>query len=254
MEKLKLKIGDKFGEWAVINTNRFSKNGHVYVQCQCSCGTIKDVASTALIRGKTSSCKSCAARRKTVKFNIGDKFKHWTVLEGPIYKNSTAYYKVKCDCGTEAYKLPVELMYKDRDFQCEKCCQKERAFNTTLKNGRVEDLTLTEHTRLRRSAEKRGYVFEVTIEYLWNLFQEQKQMCAITGEYIPTIKEASLDRIDNSKGYVEGNVQWVTYQANVSKHTMSMNELYEFCKKVLNYANQQPSVSLTTDEGSETNS
>jgi hypothetical protein len=253
MEKLKLKIGDKFGEWTVINTDRFSKNGHIYVQCQCSCGAIKDVASTALTRSKTSSCKSCAARRRTVKFNIGDKFKHWTVLEGPIYKNSTAYYKVRCDCGTEAYKLPIELMYKDRDFQCEKCCQKERAFNTTLKNGRVGDLTLTEYTRLRRSAEKRGYVFEVTIEYLWNLFQEQKQICAITGDYIPTIKEASLDRIDNSKGYIEGNVQWVTHQANVSKHIMSMDELYEFCKKVLNHANQQPSQRLTTLEGSATN-
>ena len=64
---------------------------------------------------------------------------------------------------------------------------------------------------------------------------------------------ASIDRIDNSKGYVEGNVQWVTYQANVSKHVMSMNELYEFCKKVLNYANQQPSQPLTKLEGSETN-
>ena len=117
----------------------------------------------------------------------------------------------------------------------------------------VGDLTLTEHTRLRKSAEKRGYSFEVSIEYLWNLFIQQRQICAITGDYISSIKEASLDRIDNSKGYVEGNVQWVTYQANVSKHVMSMNELYEFCKKVLNYANQQPSQPLTKLEGSETN-
>lgn len=33
-----------------------------------------------------------------------------------------------------------------------------------------------------------------------------------------------------------------------------MNELYDFCNKVINHANQQPSVSLTTYEGSETNS
>ena len=30
---------------------------------------------------------------------------------------------------------------------------------------------------VKRSAEKRAYVFEVSIEYLWNLFQEQKQIC-----------------------------------------------------------------------------
>ena len=35
---------------------------------------------------------------------------------------------------------------------------------------------------------------------------------------------------------------------------MNMSELYEFCRKVLNYANQQPSIGLTTNEGSETNS
>ena len=130
---------------------------------------------------------------------------------------------------------------------------KENLEKIKIKNGMVGDLTLTEHTRLRKSAEKRGYSFEVSIEYLWNLFIQQRQICAITGDYISSIKEASLDRIDNSKGYVEGNVQWVTYQANVSKHVMSMNELYEFCKKVLNYANQQPSQPLTKLEGSETN-
>lgn len=35
---------------------------------------------------------------------------------------------------------------------------------------------------------------------------------------------------------------------------MSMNELIEFCKKVINHANQQPSQPLTKLEGSETNS
>ena len=92
------------------------------------------------------------------------------------------------------------------------------------------------------------------MEYLWNLFKSQKQVCAITGDFIESIDDASLDRIDSNNYYVEGNVQWVTYRANVSKHTMSMNELYEFCKKVINYANQQPSQELTYLEGSETNS
>lgn len=34
----------------------------------------------------------------------------------------------------------------------------------------------------------------------------------------------------------------------------TMNKLYDFYKKVLNHANQQPSIGLTTNEGSETNS
>ena len=35
---------------------------------------------------------------------------------------------------------------------------------------------------------------------------------------------------------------------------MTMPELINFCKKVLNHVNQQPSLGLTTQEGSETNS
>ena len=126
--------------------------------------------------------------------------------------------------------------------------------NIRKKNGEVGELTKTEYTRFKRSAEKRNYVFEVSIEYLWNLFQEQKQICAITGDFIQSIKDASLDRIDSTKGYIEGNVQWVTQQANLSKHVMTMEQLYEFCRKVLNHANQQPSQPLTKLEGSETNS
>lgn len=254
MEKLKIQNGEKFGNWTVVNNERFIKNGHTYVQCQCKCGRVSDIASSALIRGKSTRCRSCAARSRTKVFEIGQHIKHWTILEGPIYENGYGKYKVQCDCGTITYKLPAELNNKNKDFSCDKCAQKLRAKRTTLANGRVGDLTLTEHTRLRKSAEKRGYAFEVSIEYLWNLFQEQKQICAITGDYIPSIEEASLDRIDSSKGYIEGNVQWVTYQANVSKHTMTMEQLYEFCRKVLNHANQQPSQPLTKLEGSETNS
>lgn len=115
-------------------------------------------------------------------------------------------------------------------------------------------MTITRYSKLKKSAIKRGYPFEVSIDFLWNLFLSQNHICAITGDYIESIKGASLDRIDSTKGYTEDNVQWVTYQANVSKHTMSMNSLYEFCRKVLNHANQQPSTPLTKCEGSETNS
>ncbi len=254
MRKLDIKVGDEFGDWTVINIDIPSRNKARYIQCRCKCGAINEINASALRNGKSSSCKSCSARKRTTKLEVGSKYKHWTIIDGPEYINSTAYYKVRCDCGTEAYKLPIELLYKDKDFQCEKCAHKENMESIRKKNGEVGGLTKTEHTRLKRSAEKRGYTFEVSIEYLWNLFQEQKQICAITGDYIPNIKEASLDRIDSSKGYIEGNVQWATQQANLSKHVMTMEQLYEFCRKVLNHANQQPSTPLTKCEGSETNS
>lgn len=254
MIKLSCNIGDKFGEWTVLETNCGSKNGHTYVKCQCSCGVIKEINLTALVRGRTTRCRHCAARSRTHLIKLGSHIKNWTVLDGPIYKGTYSYYKVRCDCGKEQLKLTHEILAKDSNFRCPKCAQKENKRQFMVDNGKVGDLNLTIYTHFKNSALKRNLEFNVSIEYLWKLFLAQNKECAITGDKIVDFKRASLDRIDSSKGYIEGNVQWTTRQANISKHIMTMDELYEFCRKVLNHANQQPSMGLTTHEGSETNS
>ena len=43
---------------------------------------------------------------------------------------------------------------------------------------------------------------------------------------------ASLDRIDNTKGYIVGNVQWVHKQVNFMKGTMRQKEFIKFCKLI----------------------
>lgn len=180
-------------------------------------------------------------------------FGDWTVIEGPItdaHKNSICY-KCKCVCGTEHYVRKYDLLEK-RSVRCSKCSTKHTAKMITEANGCVGELTLSRFNKLKISAKRRSLEFNVTIKYLWDLFIEQNKTCAITGDKLEFSK-ASLDRIDSSIGYVPGNVQWVSIQANLSKHTMSMSELIEFCNKVINHANQQPSQPLTKLEGSETN-
>lgn len=85
--------------------------------------------------------------------------------------------------------------------------------------------------------------FNLTLEYLKQVWENQKSICPYTGwklsldrdsEKISTWNryKASIDRIDSSKGYVEGNIQYVCFMANIAKNTFTEEELLIFCKAV----------------------
>ena len=58
----KIKIGDKFNKWTVINyCNEFQGHSILYL-CKCECGRESKVTGSALRRGRSRSCKSCARK------------------------------------------------------------------------------------------------------------------------------------------------------------------------------------------------
>ena len=46
---------------------------------------------------------------------------------------------------------------------------------------------------------------------------------------------ASLDRIDSSKGYIEGNIQWVHKDINRMKGDSSDNDFIKLCKIISDF-------------------
>lgn len=112
--------------------------------------------------------------------------------------------------------------------------------------------TLT--TYLRRKARERKLAFELTEQYLWDLFLKQGGRCQFSGVPITlttkrnkqnnidrTILTASLDRIDSSQPYIEGNVQWVHKTVNIMKQSLSDAEFVDWCPKISIYANPERS-------------
>ena len=99
-------------------------------------------------------------------------------------------------------------------------------------------------SRAKSRAKKKGLEFNIDITDI-----DVPIICPILG--IPIIKEykkgtkggpspnsPSLDRIDNSKGYVKGNVRVISHKANTMKHNATSLELIRFAEWVLyNYKN-----------------
>jgi hypothetical protein len=92
-------------------------------------------------------------------------------------------------------------------------------------------------TRERFQGDRTRVPVEVTIEQIWDLFLKQERKCALTGMELtisPTAQynDASIDRIDSSKGYVIDNIQWVHKHVNMMKRTYSQDYFIAMCKKV----------------------
>ena len=51
------------------------------------------------------------------------------------------------------------------------------------------------------------------------------------------ITSASLDRIDSSKGYIKGNIQFVSRSINYMKGEMNHKETIHLCKLIANFYN-----------------
>lgn len=92
---------------------------------------------------------------------------------------------------------------------------------------------------LRAKSSNRGWEFAITAEdvsipkvcpYLgWELtFTLGKGQCQTN---------ASIDRIDSTKGYIKGNVQIISRKANTMKSNATQDELERFAKSILGLTN-----------------
>jgi hypothetical protein len=103
--------------------------------------------------------------------------------------------------------------------------------------------------KIKRDAERRDISFDVEAKYLYELFEFQQGLCALTGTPITLPKcndddrhynyTASLDRIDSKKPYVAGNVQWIHKTLQWMKWDKPESEFVEWCRKVAVYHEQQ---------------
>ncbi len=93
-------------------------------------------------------------------------------------------------------------------------------------------------SRIEKQALDRRYLFSVTPKDLWELFLKQERKCYLTGLPL-SFKDssASLDRVDNTKGYEKGNVAWCHKEVNKMKGTLTLREFIYYANKVVKEPN-----------------
>jgi hypothetical protein len=175
--------------------------------------------------------------------------------------------KIICaNCGKSTEKLAAEIKRQQKrgktQFYCDlKCAGKSNCNHLELYREQTTEVIKKycgnrqdKYSQFRyhfniakRRSRKYNRDFDLTLEFLEELWIKQNGKCAATGlildtKYLQTKKQkknknpyqASLDRIDNSKGYTKDNIRFVCYMFNIARNDFTDEQVLDFCKKVMN--------------------
>ena len=155
------------------------------------------------------------------------------------------------NCGKE-FEKPLTEITRNKKLNRPNFCTRTCVGKHNVKNFGDKRFDLTtlgydrynnEYTKFRyhfRNIKKRNHIIDVTIDDLKEQWEKQNGICEFSGINLilssykkinkSPIDAASLDRVDNSKGYIKGNIRWVSRSINWMKNTMSddmVNELID---------------------------
>jgi hypothetical protein len=183
--------------------------------------------------GYFNKCKICANKVKDI-----NAIKKQQYLKDNLWTCST--------CNV-TLSLTADNFYKRNDsdtgFQhrCKKCLQKD--FNRTSRLIQKDNLEYYLKDRFygaKNRAIKKQITFDLTLDYLLDLWERQKGLCQLTKvKMTHTILEgklstnASVDKINPLLGYTKDNIQLVCNRANMMKSNISIEELKYFCNLIL---------------------
>jgi hypothetical protein len=164
--------------------------------------------------GRTRVCTKCNKRKSTFQFHWKTEYQCKNKVTKRLQKNCSAC-RVKHD--NEKYSATAEAYLKRRIGTLKSTCHKHR--------GRKKVL--------------------LTSDQFYNVWKKQRAktglQCPISGETMThtlgngsVLTNISVDRINSSKDYVIGNIQFVCVMANLMKNKHDNKTLLVWSKKIVN--------------------
>lgn len=187
----------------------------------CSCGKANLFAAkaSAIKMLDRQTCRHCKRDYRNVDGSVG------------IYKNKIGKWCSTCSCcGVEqAYTRKDHAKQSELcDWQCKPCVAKSRGCQENAPIGNERRL----YNKYRKSANNRNIPWNIEFKTFIAAFSGK---CNLSGWDISmnyNACTASLDRIDSSKGYDIGNIQWVHVMVNMCKNKYSQEKFVDMCRAV----------------------
>jgi len=193
------------------------------------------------------------------KSQIGIKHGNWTVLGYARHTrsrigghNKISYWKCRCEGCGEVFDVIAVNVTSGLSGGCVRCgSRKNRGCSNPFWKGYGE-VPSSLWTRCKHSAKNRGICFRLTLRDMSRQWKAQKGICPVTGmklvmlathslgkkklgKFLDSTPVASLDRIDNIKGYEKGNVVWVHKAANIMRNAFDMTFFVDMCRRIAEY-------------------
>lgn len=249
MKKIDL-TGQRFGSLTVLNEAVERIRGRVAWMCQCECGDIVAVPSDSLRSGNS---KSCGCRTGRFVDEVGNRHGKLTVIRqaqrrvraaatkrerapdasGSVLRGN-ALWVCRCDCGNEVTVLGSSLR-SGNTLSCG-CWHREKMliavalpFGIAGRNSAIANM--------KSNARRRDIEWRLTDDEVISLMTRECHYCGSGPAHTSKgrngdFKYNGIDRVDNDKGYVEGNVVSCCITCNNAKRTLTVTEFLAWVERV----------------------
>jgi hypothetical protein len=178
-----------------------------------------------------------SGRARWVDIPTGARFGRWTVLgyaasrgQGNLRRR---YVSVRCDCGAE-HEVVQHTLRGGKSRGCQRCKV------TPVPKSDLQRL----YEQNGRSAGVRGHEWAISLAQFTALVtadchycgEPPKQRSAFrfrrTGNERIVVRASGIDRVDSSRGYVDGNCVPCCWECNTAKNDQSQQDHINRCRRV----------------------